>query len=94
MELKVVASAGTLESSDIQVIVEPSKSGIEINLESAVIAQFGEEIEKVIKETLESLGVKNAKVFANDKGAIDPVIRSRVQTAVYRSAQNTDYKWI
>ncbi|MEG2656706.1 MAG: citrate lyase acyl carrier protein [Clostridium sp.] len=94
MELKVVASAGTLESSDIQIIIEPSTAGIEITLESTVMAQFGEEIELVIKETLNSLGVLNGKVFANDKGAINPVIKSRVQTAVYRSAQNNDYKWM
>ena len=34
------------------------------------------------------------KIFANDKGAIDPVIKSRVQTAVYRSAKTNDYKWM
>lgn len=94
MELKVVASAGTLESSDIQIIIEPATAGIEITLESTVMAQFGEAIEKVIRETLQSLGVVNAKVFANDKGAIDPVIKSRVQTAVYRAAQNSQYKWM
>ncbi len=94
MELKVVASAGTLESSDIQVIIEPSEGEIEVTLESTVMAQFGDEIEKVIKETIQSLGVSNAKIFANDKGAINPVIISRVQTAVYRAAQCNDYKWM
>lgn len=94
MKLKTVASAGTLESSDIQIIIEPSTAGIEITLESTVKAQFGEEIEAVIKKTLNSLGVESAKVFANDKGAINPVIKSRVQTAVYRSAGNKEYKWI
>lgn len=94
MDLKVVASAGTLESSDIQIIIEPATDGIEITLESTVMAQFGEAIEEVIIETLNSLGVKNAKIFANDKGAIDPVIKSRVQTAVYRSAQSNEYKWM
>lgn len=94
MELKVVASAGTLESSDIQIILEPSNNGISIELESTVLAQFGEQIENVIAETLKALNVTNAKVFANDKGAIDPVIQSRVQTAVYRSAQCSEYKWI
>ncbi len=89
MELKTVASAGTLESSDIQIIIEPSTAGIEITK-----AQFGEEIEAVIKETLKSLGVESAKVFANDKGAINPVIKSRVQTAVHRSAENKEYKWV
>ncbi|KGJ49995.1 citrate lyase acyl carrier protein [Paraclostridium dentum] len=94
MELKVTASAGTLESSDIQIIIEPSSNGIELNLESTVMAQFGEQIESVIKATLKSLNVENAKIFANDKGAIDPVIKSRVQTAAHRSAQNKEYKYI
>lgn len=94
MELKVVASAGTLESSDIQIIIEPNENGIIIELESTVKAQFGEQIENVINETLKELNVENAKIFANDKGAIDPVIKSRVQTAVYRSAKCNNYKWI
>ncbi|MEW9096435.1 MAG: citrate lyase acyl carrier protein [Clostridiaceae bacterium] len=94
MELKVVAKAGTLESSDIQIIIEPDNDGIDIELSSTVMAQFGEQIESVIRETLNSLGVKNAKILANDKGAIDPVIISRVHTAVYRSAQSTDFKWV
>lgn len=94
MELKVVASAGTLESSDIQIIIEPNEKGIIIELESTVKAQFGEQIENVINKTLKELNVENAKIFANDKGAIDPVIKSRVQTAVYRSAKCNDYKWI
>lgn len=95
MELLVVASAGTLESSDIQIIIEPNDSnGITIELESVVKSQFGEQIENVIKETLNELNIDNAKIFANDKGAIDPVIKSRVQTAVYRSAKSSDYKWI
>lgn len=94
MELKVVASAGTLESSDIQIIIEPSENGIAIELESTVKAQFGDQIENVITDTLKSLNVESAKVFVNDKGAIDPVIKSRVQTAVYRSAECNDYKWM
>lgn len=94
MELKVTATAGTLESSDIQVIIEPNDNGIEIELESNVMYQFGDQIKEVILKTLEGLSVENAKVFANDKGAIDAVIKSRVQTAIYRSAKNMEYKYI
>lgn len=95
MELLVVASAGTLESSDIQIIIEPNdNNGIVIELESVVKSQFGEQIENVIKETLNELNIDNAKIFANDKGAIDAVIKSRVQTAAYRSAKSSDYKWV
>lgn len=94
MELKVIGTAGTLESSDIQVMIQPSTNGIELELRSTVMAQFGEQIEAVIKETLKNLGVENARIIADDKGAIDPVIKSRVQTAVYRSAQSQEYKWM
>ena len=95
MKLIEIANAGTLESSDIQIIIEPNETGgIVIELESVVKAQFGEQVEDVITNTLKELGVTDAKIFANDKGAIDPVIKSRVQTAVYRSAKTNDYKWM
>ena len=90
-----IANAGTLESSDIQIIIEPNENnGIVIELESVVKNQFGDQIVEVITNTLNELDVKDAKIFANDKGAIDPVIKSRVQTAVYRSAKYNDYKWM
>ena len=40
MEIKKPAMAGTLESSDCQVTVEPGNSSVEFNLESAVINQY------------------------------------------------------
>ena len=95
MKLIEIANAGTLESSDIQIIIEPNENGgIVIELESVVKARCGEQVEEVITNTLKELGVTDAKIFANDKGAIDPVIKSRVQTAVYRSAKTNDYKWM
>ncbi len=94
MELKVTATAGTLESSDIQIILEPNDDGIEINLESSVYEQFGDQIQDIIMATLNSFGIENALVFANDSGAIDAVIKSRVQTAIFRSSQSSEYKYI
>ena len=95
MKLLEIANAGTLESSDIQIIIEPNENnGIVIELESVVKNQVGDQIVEVITNTLNELDVKDAKIFANDKGAIDPVIKSRVQTAVYRSAKYNDYKWM
>ena len=95
MKLLEIANAGTLESSDIQVIIEPNENnGIVIELESVVKNQFGDQIIDVMMKTLKELDVKDAKIFANDKGAIDAVIKSRVQTAVYRSEKCNDYKWM
>lgn len=87
MEIKVKAVAGTLESSDMYVIIEPNATGIELEIESVVMGQYGDDVRRVILEALEELGVTSAKVLVNDKGAIEPVIKSRIQTVVTRAAQ-------
>ena len=78
--------AGTLESSDIYVELEPlpAGSGIVLSVSSIVYDQFGEEIEAVIRETLTELGETDVKVTANDRGAVDCTILARVETAVLR----------
>ena len=78
------ASAGTLESSDAYVEIEPSKNGLNIQLESVVKTQFGEQIQMVVKEVLAENGVENANVHVIDRGALECVIRARVETAVLR----------
>ena len=85
MEIKKPAVAGTLESSDCMVTVEQGQGGIELDLQSAVIRQYGKQIRKVIHETLDRLDVKSAKITVVDKGALDCTIKARVECAVYRS---------
>ena len=87
MEILKTAVAGTLESSDCMVTVEPAQSGLEIELESAVIRQYGRQIRKVTQETLERLDVRNARVSIVDKGALDCTIKARVECAVMRAAE-------
>ena len=85
MEILKTAMAGTLESSDAQVTVEPGDNGIELMIESSVIHQFGRQIRAVALATLERLDVKNARVTIFDKGALDCTLKARVECAVYRS---------
>ena len=85
MEILKTAMAGTLESSDAQVTVEPGDNGIELMIESSVIHQYGRQIRAVVLETLERLDVKNARVTIFDKGALDCTLKARVECAVYRS---------
>ncbi len=85
MEVLKTAMAGTLESSDCLVTVEPGQGKVELDLDSAVLHQFGKQIRKVIFETLERLDVTDAKVTVVDKGALDCTIKARVECAVYRS---------
>ena len=85
--MKIVknAVAGTLESSDAYVQVEPNEAGIEIVLESVVLRQFGDDIKASVMEVLAENEVTNAKVSVNDRGAIDCTIRARVETALKRA---------
>lgn len=84
MEIKLSASAGTMESSDAYVEIEPGTDGIKLQLESVVMGQFGEAIEAAVRNVLEELKVENANVRVVDRGALECVIRARVETAVLR----------
>ena len=86
MEILKSASAGTMESSDAYVEVEPCEDGLKISLESVVKNQFGDVILKVVREVLEENGVEKAALRVVDRGALDCVIRARVETAVLRGA--------
>ena len=83
MEIKKVAMAGTLESSDVYVEIEPAEE-LEIQLESVVLAQFGDDIIHVVREVLQENGVEKANVRVIDQGALECVIRARVETAIIR----------
>ena len=90
MDIMKPAVAGTLESSDCMVTVEPGQGKIDFNLDSAVAHQFGNEIRKVVLETLENLGVSDVKISIVDKGALDCTIKARVEGAVFRSVEQYD----
>jgi citrate lyase subunit gamma (acyl carrier protein) len=92
LKISKAGMAGTMESSDIMVALEPAET-IEIDLNSTVEKQFGKAIRGVIAQTLEELGVTGAKVVAVDKGALDCAIRARVRAAAYRAAESADYAW-
>ena len=94
MQLIKTAVAGTMESGDIMVTIEPRDSGgVTLELTSSVMQQFGRQIEEMIRKTLAELGVEHAAVHAVDKGALDCTVRARVSAAAFRSAESTDYTW-
>lgn len=84
MDIITCASAGTMESSDAYVEIEPGEDGLQIQLESVVLGQFGDAIHRTINEVLTELGVEKAKVRVVDQGALECVLRARVETAVLR----------
>ncbi len=90
MEILKPAAAGTLESSDAQVTVEPGENGVELSLTSSVMNQYGRQIRATVLETLERLGVAAARVTVVDKGALDCTIKARVECAVLRSCGQSE----
>ena len=84
MEILKSASAGTIESSDTYVEIAPNQSGLEVQIESVVKEQFGEEIESAVRDVLSEQGVENAQIRVVDRGALECVIRARVETAILR----------
>lgn len=90
MEIKKPVVAGTLESSDCQVTVEPGNGKVDFSLESAVIHQFGNQIKKVTLETLKDLGIDNVRISIVDKGALDCTIKARIEGAVFRAVDQYD----
>ncbi|MDR1058073.1 MAG: citrate lyase acyl carrier protein [Treponema sp.] len=93
MNVLETSTAGTLESSDIMITLEPGGGGIEIKLQSIVEKQFGRDIRRAIEETLTELEIKSARITAVDKGALDCTIRARTKTAAFRSCKNVSYEW-
>ena len=84
MTINKSSKAGTLESNDIYIMLMPGDEGINIELESIVEDQFGDDIREVIKEKLEELKITSINVKALDKGALNYTIRARVEVAVIR----------
>lgn len=84
MEILRSASAGTMESSDAYVEIEPGTGALTVRLESVVQSQFGDAIQAVIREVLRENGVENASLRVIDRGALECVLRARVETAILR----------
>ena len=86
-EIKKIATAGTDEKSDAIVTVEPNEAGLELEIKSVVMNQFGPAIEASVREVLAQMGITHAAVKVADRGALDCVLRARVETAILRGME-------
>lgn len=83
------AQAGTLESSDVMIMLAPAGrgTGADITAESIVQKQFGARIVAVVKEFLQHTGITDVRVVIKDRGALDCVIKARLQAALARAGK-------
>jgi citrate lyase subunit gamma (acyl carrier protein) len=97
MRPKVAAQSGTFESSDVIFLIEPlpENSGRKIELQSTVLHQYGESFNKIVVEMLDHFSLTDIHLIARDKGALEPTIKARLETAIRRSLnmqEGTVYK--
>jgi citrate lyase subunit gamma (acyl carrier protein) len=85
MSIARKAQAGTLQSSDVMVYVEPS-DGLAVEIESTVKKQFEHLIRAKIDEVLRAHGVTAGRIRVADRGALDYAIAARLETALRRAA--------
>ncbi|MEA5010481.1 MAG: citrate lyase acyl carrier protein [Angelakisella sp.] len=90
MKIKDKAFAGTLESSDIFIQVFPGSNGLELQLDSIVMAQYGNALRQAIEETLQEFDVKDVCIIAQDRGALDCTVKARLETALKRAERGTE----
>lgn len=86
--------AGTLESSDAFVRVMPiEEEGVVIEIESTVCEIYGDAIRTLVAQTIGAMQVDKIKVIVQDKGALEYVIKARVQTAILRALGTKNPDW-
>lgn len=81
------AQAGTLESNDILITVAPGAqgSGVVLELESIVLAQYGKAIRETITAVITEQNVTDIYIKAVDRGALDCTIQARTLAALTRA---------
>lgn len=93
--MKIVreALAGTQESSDLMVKIAPAEGELDVVIHSEVIKQFGDQIRRVVDDTLRAMEIRQGVIIVEDKGALDCVIRARLQSALCRAADVDNIDW-
>jgi citrate lyase subunit gamma (acyl carrier protein) len=84
MSITRKAQAGTLQSSDVMVHVEPADALV-VEIESTVKQQFEHLIRAKIEEVLRAQGVTAGRIRVSDRGALDYAIAARLETALRRA---------
>ena len=82
-----IGVAGSLESNDAQITVKEGE-GISIAIKSIVYDFFAEDIERVVRNTLDERNITNLSVTVEDKGALDCTIKARLLCALDRMEEN------
>jgi len=81
------AEAGLQDKGDVIVKLTPGPegSGVSLDIESKVMALFGEQIKASVLEEIAAHNLTDVQVTIRDNGALDYAIRARVEAAIERA---------
>jgi citrate lyase subunit gamma (acyl carrier protein) len=94
--MKIIRSAvaGTLESGDVMIRIAPlDTQEIDLQINSSVEKQFGNAIRATLMEILERYNVQGVQLNVDDKGALDCILRARLETLLVRASEVTELPW-
>ena len=84
MQITSKVQAGTLQSSDLMVFIEPGDE-LCIEIESTVKKQFEHLIRRQIEAVLKRYAVTAGRIRISDRGALDYAIAARLEAALRRA---------
>lgn len=94
MNIIQAAVAGTLESGDVMIRIAPlDTQDVELQINSTVEKQFGDAIRTTILDVLARYDVRGVQLTIDDKGALDCILRARLETLLARSAGLKALPW-
>jgi len=84
MEIIRKAQAGTMQSSDLMVFLEPAPQ-LRIEIDSTVKKQFEHLIRRQVDSVLERFSISSGVIRISDRGALDYAIAARLETGLLRA---------
>jgi len=86
MNIVKKGQAGTMQSSDLMVFIEPAAE-LTLEIESTVKKQFEHLIRAKLEQVLAKRGVTSGKIRITDRGALDYAIEARLEAALQRAGE-------
>ncbi|HKJ04991.1 MAG TPA: citrate lyase acyl carrier protein [Geopsychrobacteraceae bacterium] len=86
MQIKQKAQAGTMQSSDLMVFLEPAET-LRIEIDSTVKKQFEHLIRQQVEAVLKKAEVTSGHIRINDRGALDYAIIARMEAGLKRACE-------
>ncbi len=86
MTITKQGQAGTMQSSDLMVFVEPADE-LTVEIESTVKKQFEHLIRAKLEQVLAKQGITRGRIRISDRGALDYAIEARLEAALQRARE-------